>query len=130
MGFSDAVSSVLGQYASFSGHARRSEYWLWALSSFIVAIVASIINLVIGNQIASVVVVLALLLPNLSVGVRRLHDTGRSGFWWFIGFIPLIGGIVLLVFYVQDSHPPNQYGPSPKGIGAGGPEYGTGQPGY
>lgn len=130
MGFSDAVSSVLGQYANFSGRARRSEFWFWALALFVAGIVINVIDLVIGNQVINYLFALAVLIPNLAVGARRLHDTGRSGFWQFIGLIPLIGVIVLIIFWVQDSQPANAHGPSPKGIGAGRPEYGTAAPGY
>jgi len=62
---------------------------------------------------------LAIILPTLGVGIRRLHDTGRSGWWILIGLIPIIGAIVLLVFFVQDSNPDNQYGPNPKGLASG-----------
>ena len=62
---------------------------------------------------------LALLVPTLAVGVRRLHDTGRSGWWLLIGLIPIVGWIILLVFFVQDSHPANQHGPNPKSLGEG-----------
>jgi uncharacterized membrane protein YhaH (DUF805 family) len=62
---------------------------------------------------------LALLIPTLAVGARRLHDTGRSGWWLLIGLIPIVGWIILLVFFVQDSQPANQYGPNPKGLGEG-----------
>jgi uncharacterized membrane protein YhaH (DUF805 family) len=69
--------------------------------------------------VLSYLVALALLLPSLAVTARRLHDTGRSGWWILIGIIPLIGAIVLLVFECQDSQPQtNQYGPSPKPLGA------------
>jgi uncharacterized membrane protein YhaH (DUF805 family) len=64
---------------------------------------------------------LALLLPNPAVGARRLHDTSRSGWWLLIGLIPIVGWIILIVFYIQDSHGDNQYGPSPKAAGATGP---------
>jgi uncharacterized membrane protein YhaH (DUF805 family) len=122
MSFQDAVRTCLTQkYVDFSGRARRSEYWWFALFNFIVGIVANVIDRVIGHTILGVVVSLALLLPGLSVGVRRLHDTGRSGWWLLIGLIPLVGGIVLLVFFVGDSNPgDNQHGPSPKAMGGAG----------
>ena len=71
-----------------------------------------------GGGIVGLVWILATIVPALSVLVRRLHDTGRSGWWALIGFVPLVGGIVLFVFSVSDSHPgENTYGPSPK-VGA------------
>lgn len=119
MSFADAVRTVLSKYATFSGRARRSEYWWFALFAGIVYIVAGIIDAVIGNAVLGYIVMLALLLPSLAVTVRRLHDTGRTGWWILIGIVPLIGAIVLLVFEVQDSQPgANNYGPSPKAVGA------------
>ena len=121
MSFADAVRSCLSQYVGFSGRARRSEFWYFVLFYVIVQIVASIIDSVLGtNQIISGLASLALLLPYLAVGIRRLHDTSRSGWWILIGLIPLVGAIILIVFYCQDSHPDNQYGPNPKaGYGTG-----------
>ncbi len=126
MSFGDAVRTVLTKYAVFSGRARRSEYWWFTLFSVIVSIIFSIIDRAIGNPILGLLVSLALLLPSLGVSVRRLHDTGRSGWWIFIGLIPLIGWIVLIVFFCQDSQPgQNNHGPSPKGVGSSQPD-----PGY
>ncbi len=122
MSFTDAIRSVLSQYVGFSGRARRSEYWYWTLFVVILGVVANLLDGAVssGNSrsyLFSGILNLALLLPNLGVAVRRLHDTSRSGWWILIGLIPIIGAIVLLVFYVQDSHADNQYGPSPKGAG-------------
>lgn len=115
MSFVDAVRSVLTKYATFSGRARRSEYWFFALAYLIASVVANIIDQMIGTQLFVYILALALLLPSLAVGVRRLHDTGRSGWWILIGLVPIVGFIVLIVFYVQDSQPmTNAYGPSPK----------------
>lgn len=120
MGLPDAVRAVLTQYAGFSGRARRSEYWWFALASFLASVVASIIDAAIGVSILEWILTLALLVPSLAVAVRRLHDTGRSGWWLLMGLIPLVGAIVLLVFFCQDSRPgTNQYGPSPKYQAAG-----------
>lgn len=120
MNLQEAVSSVLSQYAGFSGRARRSEYWYWALAVFIVSVVAGIIDAIIGLQFFQYVVPLATLVPGLAVGARRLHDTGRSGWLQLIGIIPIIGWIILIVWFVTDSHPDNEYGPNPKGGAAGG----------
>ena len=111
MGFFKAIGSGFGNYTNFSGRARRSEFWWWALFAFLMGILTVI-------PILGWLIALAMLLPNLAMQVRRLHDTGHSGWWWFIGLIPIIGFIVLLIFYVTDSKPgPNQWGPNPKGIG-------------
>jgi uncharacterized membrane protein YhaH (DUF805 family) len=118
MGFADAIRSVFSKYVVFSGRARRSEFWWFTLFAVILYIVAAIIDKAIGNSILSLILGLALLLPSLAVTVRRLHDTGRSGWWILLGIIPVIGAIVLLVFECQDSQPgANAYGPSPKEAG-------------
>ncbi len=118
MSFTDAIRSVLQQnYANFHGRARRSEYWYWFLALVIVEVVIRIIGLVSGGlyDVLAVLLFLGLIVPNLAVGSRRLHDTGRTGWWQLIGIIPLIGWIVLVVFFVTDSQPAsNQYGDSPK----------------
>jgi uncharacterized membrane protein YhaH (DUF805 family) len=115
MSFADAVRSVLTQYVGFTGRARRSEYWYFVLAYLILDIVVSIIDGVIGTQILAYLLGLALLLPSLAVGVRRLHDTNRSGWWILIGLIPLVGAIILIVFFVQEgSAGPNAYGADPK----------------
>jgi uncharacterized membrane protein YhaH (DUF805 family) len=107
---------VLKKYAVFSGRARRKEFWMFFLFYLIIVIALSIIEWMIGLPgILSGLYSLALLIPSIAVTVRRLHDTGRSGWWWFIGFVPVIGFIVLLIFMVLDSAPgDNQYGPNPK----------------
>lgn len=118
MSFQDAVRSALTQYVTFSGRARRSEYWFFALFNFLVLMVASFIDRAIGlNSALYGVVALALLLPGLAIGARRLHDTNRSGWFLLLGLIPFVGAIVLIVFFVQDSQAgSNQYGPSPKAV--------------
>jgi len=113
--------AVLRKYADFSGRARRKEYWMFALVNFIIGIVLGLISGMLSNALAatnllSLLYALLVLIPSLAVGVRRLHDTGRSGWWLLIAVIPLIGAIVLLIFTVQDSEPGhNVYGPNPKG---------------
>ncbi len=115
MSFMDAVKSVLTQYVGFSGRARRSEYWYYVLFNILVSIVAMIVGGLIRFPLLSTLISLALLLPSLAVSVRRLHDTGRTGWWLLIGLVPVVGVIVLIVFAVQDSQPGNnQYGPNPK----------------
>jgi uncharacterized membrane protein YhaH (DUF805 family) len=121
LGLPDAVRSVLSQYANFTGRARRSEFWWFYLAQVIASIVAGIIDGVIGYPIFQIVVGLGLLIPLLAVGARRLHDTGKSGWWQLIGIVPLVGIILLIVWWAQDGHPaPNQHGPSPKYQAAGG----------
>ena len=110
---------VLKKYAVFDGRARRTEYWMFVLFNVIIAIVLALIDRAMGHQILGTIYSLAVLLPGIGVSIRRLHDTGRIGWWLLLAFIPLIGAIVLIVFMAQDSQPgSNQYGPNPKGVGA------------
>jgi uncharacterized membrane protein YhaH (DUF805 family) len=112
---------VLKQYADFSGRARRKEYWMFVLFNVIFAVLALGIDAVLMmNGIAKVQVcyltyLMAMILPSLAVLVRRLHDTGRSGWWMLISLIPLVGGIWLLVLILEDSQSGgNRYGANPK----------------
>lgn len=111
----DAVRSVLSNYATFSGRSRRAEFWWFTLFSVVLSLILRGVDAAIGTNVPGYLVSLALLVPSIAVTVRRLHDTGRSGLWWLIGLIPLVGGIILIVWCAQDSEPePNQFGPSPK----------------
>ena len=115
MSFSAAVKSCFANYVTFSGRARRSEYWWFVLFNILLSIVAWVLDKAVGNQVFTALVTAGLFLPGLAVTVRRLHDRGRSGFWVFIALVPFVGAIVLLVFVCQDSTPgENAYGPSPK----------------
>lgn len=113
---------VLKKYVTFSGRARRKEYWMFILFNLIFSIVATILDSVLGTRnpdtgygIVSGLYSLAVLLPSLAVLVRRLHDIGKSGWWFFISLIPIVGVIWLLVLLATDSQPgDNQYGPNPK----------------
>jgi len=106
---------VLKKYAVFGGRARRKEYWMFFLFNLIIAFVIGFIEGLVGSPgVIGMLYMLAVLIPGLAVTVRRLHDTSRSGWWFFIAFIPF-GGLVLLVFMVLDSTPgDNTYGPNPK----------------
>lgn len=115
---------VLKQYADFSGRARRKEYWMFVLFNMIFAIVAMILDNVLGIAMEGIgygplygLYALAMLIPGLAVAVRRLHDVGKSGWMILIALIPLIGAIWLLVLMVTDSNPgENQYGQNPKEV--------------
>ncbi|MFI1735700.1 DUF805 domain-containing protein [Streptomyces acidicola] len=111
---------VLKKYAVFSGRARRKEYWMFALfASIIYVVLAAIGFTVLDSLVPALVFYVAVLLPALGVTVRRLHDTGRTGWWILIGVVPLVGEIVMLVFLCGDSEAgENQYGPNPKAIPA------------
>ena len=123
-------TGVLKNYAGFEGRARRAEFWQYGLMNCIVAVVLLLIGIIIKPLIfLFFIYYLAILVPSLAVAVRRLHDTDRSGFWFFIAFVPFVGGIILLVFDCLDSTPgDNTYGPNPKGVGGGYPGQGGGYP--
>ena len=110
----------LKKYAVFSGRARRKEFWIFALVNFVISsLLQTIFTRFMGNpQLGAVVsglYSLAVLLPGFGVFVRRMHDTGRTGWWWLIVFIPIIGALVLLVFCcLEGDRGDNQYGPDPR----------------
>jgi len=107
--------SVLKKYVTFSGRARRTEYWMFTLFNIIFSIVAGVLDVVLGLGFINLLYTLAVLLPAIAVGVRRLHDTDRSGWWMLIGLIPLIGAIVLLVFFcLEGEKQENRFGADPK----------------
>ena len=104
------------KYASFSGRARRMEYWMFFLVYFVIALVIGVVEglLSIGGYLTGIFA-LVHLLPSLGVTVRRLHDTGRSGWWLLVALVPLIGALVLLFFMLSAGKPEtNAYGPNPK----------------
>ncbi|MCY7397860.1 MAG: DUF805 domain-containing protein [Sphingomonas bacterium] len=117
----DWATRPLTKYADFSGRAPRAEYWWFYLLSIVAYIVATIVDSVIGTGAAlgsygilSLVVMLGLVIPSLAAGVRRLHDTDRSGWWMLIVLVPLVGAIVLLVFFVlEGTKDDNRFGPNP-----------------
>ena len=128
MSFVEAIRVCFSKYGTFTGRARRSEYWWFALFGAIVYVVASILDGAAHTVAFVVIALLGLLVPSIAVAVRRLHDTTRSGWWYFISLVPLVGGIILLVYFVSDSTPgSNEYGASPKGGTGGGGEYPGGQ---
>jgi uncharacterized membrane protein YhaH (DUF805 family) len=128
MGFGQSITTCFSKYATFAGRASRSEFWWWVLFVGILWFIGAVLDGLIGTTyrvplgsadatvgIIHTILVLVVLLPGISVAVRRLHDTDKSGWWWWLNIICFIGGIVLLIFYVTDSGPDNRYGADPKG---------------
>lgn len=118
---------VFENYANFKGRARRSEYWYFALANGLISILLIVLGAIIGGVFGDALTggiigyvlfalyAFATLLPGLGVVVRRLHDVGKSGWFYFIALIPFVGGIWLLVlFCTEGDQGPNQYGSDPK----------------
>lgn len=121
---------VFENYANFQGRARRSEYWYFVLANFLLTILILLPSLILfggfsENDFGGIFLLpitfyfLLMLLPTVAVSVRRLHDTGKSGWLYLLTIIPIVnavGGIILLVFYFLESDTfTNEYGPNPKG---------------
>jgi uncharacterized membrane protein YhaH (DUF805 family) len=125
MGFSDAIGACFNKYAVFTGRSPRPEYWFWVLFTFVVTVVLHLLGAVLG-VLATVLYTLfwvATIVPSIAVGVRRLHDIDRSGWWLLIGLVPVAGWIVLLVFACLPGTPgPNRFGAPPL---PGQPQFGS-----
>lgn len=130
MGFGAAIRACFSKYVTFSGRACRSELWYFMLFAVIGYIVAAVLDNVLGTTYATgngghmvygylySLWGLALLLPTISVHVRRLHDRGRSGWWWWLYLIPVVGAIWLLVWFCQrGTQGDNRFGPNPLASG-------------
>jgi uncharacterized membrane protein YhaH (DUF805 family) len=109
MDFQTAVKTCLQKYVDFTGRARRSEYWWFALFSVAVSVIASF---VLGDWVG-MLVNLALLLPSLAAGTRRLHDMGKSGWFQLVWLIPFVGWLVMIYWLAQPSVGANEYGDAP-----------------
>ena len=121
--FMDAITK---HYADFSGRARRTEYWMFALFYCLALLAALLLDSLFGTvALFYVIAIFGLLLPSIAVSVRRLHDLGKSGWFQLIILIPIVGGIWFLVLMCTDGNPANnEYGPNPKTVG---PVSGSGQ---
>lgn len=109
MDFGTALKKFFQNYANFEGRARRAEYW-WPYLAVMIAVMIGCFIPFHGWLVA-----LAMLIPIIAVGVRRLHDLGKSGLYYLFSFIPLVGGIILLIWFAQEGQRgPNQYGEDPK----------------
>lgn len=139
MDFKTAVRTCFQKYVTFSGRASRSEFWWFSLFIVLGGVLLGVLDatlfgtVMMGHGRASAytdfsplsnLFSLATLLPSISVGVRRLHDTDRSGWWWWLWLIPLIGWIILLVWYAtRGTSGDNRFGPDPLGTSAAGYQY-------
>lgn len=110
------------KYAVFKGRSQRVEYWIFSFVNFVILMVLAGIGQLGGIEWATniaVLFVLVFVLPSIAVTIRRLHDIGRTGWWWLIQLVPYVGTVVMIVFACFDSQPgDNKYGPNPKGVAA------------
>jgi uncharacterized membrane protein YhaH (DUF805 family) len=118
MNFTEAITSGFQNYFNFSARAQRSAYWYWVLFAVLVSIVASLIDRIAfsrtGVSGVSALANLAILVPGIAVAVRRLHDTDRSGWWILLFLIPLIGAIILIIWFCSGgTDGANRFGPNP-----------------
>jgi uncharacterized membrane protein YhaH (DUF805 family) len=118
MGFVDAIGAGFRNYVNFSGRASRSEYWYWVLFVILLSAAAGLVDVAIagtsGFSVIGALVSLGTFLPSLAVAVRRFHDRDQSGWWILIGLIPLVGIILLIVWFCQrGSVGPNRFGADP-----------------
>ncbi|WP_298858598.1 DUF805 domain-containing protein [uncultured Sulfitobacter sp.] len=116
--FMGALKDGFARFVDFKTRSTRSQYWWFTLWSIIVSVITGVIDLSLGMGDTGPIGLMASLvffLPSIAVAIRRLHDIGRTGWWMLLVFIPLIGWIVLIVFYCTKSEPtPNQWGPEPQ----------------
>ena len=111
----ELVRGSFKKYVVFSGRSRCKEYWMFTLINIIIFIVIAAIEGFAGSPgIIATIYYLAVLIPSLSVTIRRLHDTGRSAWWLLIGLIPFIGGIIFIILVLDSQPGENKYGPNPK----------------
>ena len=125
MGFQDAVKTCFSKYVTFSGRAPRSEFWWFILFILLTNTVLSVVDgMIFGTtpngqsaMVLGAIFSLAVLLPSIAVGVRRLHDLDRTGWWYLLVLVPLLGGLILIVFFYihKGTDGPNRFGPDPLG---------------
>ncbi len=118
MDFQTAIKTCFSKYADFNGRAMRSEYWYFVLFLILANIAANVLDFVLfgGGDVALIAPIwsLAVLLPSLAAGARRLHDIDKSGWWLLLGLIPILGALVLIYFFAQPSQQgDNRFGPQP-----------------
>lgn len=107
--FIEATKLFFTRYADFKGRSRRSEYWWASLATFIVS---TVLTAIVPDLVG--IWNLVILVPGFAISVRRLHDIGKSGWWVLLNFIPLVGSIIIIIWFCKDSTEDNQWGPNPK----------------
>jgi|WetSurMetagenome_2_1015567.scaffolds.fasta_scaffold390394_1 uncharacterized membrane protein YhaH (DUF805 family) len=120
--FMDAVKVCFSKYVDFTGRARRSEFWYFVLFNFIACVAIEIVGAILAAVFKSPVVVMILIglwclfmiLPSIAVGIRRLHDIGKRGWWYLLGFIPLVCLVLLYFYCLPGEFGENEYGEDPK----------------
>ena len=109
------LTVIKEHYADFKGRARRKEFWMFMLINWVISMVLAIIGGLIHFTLLGSIYSLAVLVPTLGVGVRRLHDMGKSGWWYLICLVPVLGAIYLIYLWCQDSQAEaNEWGANPK----------------
>ncbi|MCR5107892.1 MAG: DUF805 domain-containing protein [Lachnospiraceae bacterium] len=117
MSFIDAIKTCFQKYVNFNGRARRSEMWWFVLFNFVVSFIVGMIGNAMGTTVLATLWTLAVFLPGLAVEIRRLHDIGKKWTWILFALIPVVGTIILIVWFCKDSDPgDNEFGPNPKGM--------------
>ena len=114
------LNVILKKYATFDGRAGRREFWMFVLFNFLTGMGIGILSVVpvVGGIFSALsgIYSLAVMVPNIAIGVRRLHDIGRKGIFYLFIFIPIVGAIMLIVWFVTEGNPgENEFGPNPKG---------------
>ncbi len=111
VGMGEAVKLFFSNYIKFEGRSNRGEYWWAFLAIIIISFVLGLIDGMLGIMVLGTIFSLATLIPGIAIGVRRLHDIDKSGWWLLIGLIPVVGFLVLIYFFIQKPTPgPNRFG--------------------
>ena len=112
MGFTEAVKAALSKSVTWQGRARRAEFWYFQLFIIMTLVASAILDQLWGTPVLTAIAWIGLILPSLSVTIRRLHDVDKSGGWFWISLVPFVGGFVLLVFMLLDGTAgANRFGP-------------------
>ena len=118
MGFVEAVQTFFKRYADFNGRSSRSEYWWAYLGIILIAFVVGLVSGLLGETIGGFIFLifyLAILVPSIAIGVRRLHDLDKSGWFYLLALVPLVSLILLVWFCMKGTDGPNRFGPDPLG---------------